>query len=430
MTIAELFIRIGFKVDGAGKMEESERGIRQATVSATKLTLKVAALNAAFFAMIATSMKAATALRNFAASTGLSTDELQRWQRAAQMAGIDAGDLTSAVKGLQTARTNFALGEPEAVGAWALLGVDPRQDPFKVIESLRERLKTVSDVGIARNLLGRVGMEDMLPLLRSTNAEFEKWQKNFLITTQQQEKLGRLTAAWASLKAEMVSIRTQFSALFVPVLTRMAAGLEWVAAKVAIFVKWLERGGPVATAVRWALQGLALLLPIIAAGALAVTTALAGLAAIMGVITALSWASGLAEIILALTAIAAIVTGLILLLDDMWAAFTGKKSALADLGDKIFGPLFWKGFEALEWIKTFFGSSATWAQRQQEVHGLPKVEPRPYVPGGILGQVRQENHVSIQVDGAKDPKATGREVANSVKREISGASYQVPVPSY
>lgn len=425
MTIGELFIQLGFKVDGADKLDAVDRGMTTAAIKAGKLTLGITAINTAFLVMIDTSMHAATMLRNFALSTGLSTDELQRWQHVAQVNGVSAQELTLAIKTLQNARTQFALGEPEAVGVWSLLGVNPLQDPFKVLTDLRAKVLGIKDVGVARNLLGKVGLEGMMPVLRSTNQEFEKWSQNFVRTQEQVRQLAKLTAAWQSLKMGVESVKDQFSVVFVPVLENLARAFEWVAEKTAIFVRWLREGGPVAAIVRWALESLAALMLLLGGALVVVTAALVALNVALGVFTALAWGSGLAEIILALTAIAGIIAGIVLLADDMWNAITGKDSVTGRLGVKLLGPLFQGVKDAWD------ASEANRKHAMDHTEPLSDILKRNFAPGAAAVANSSVQHITINqsINGAGDPKATGRAIVDSFTKEIQNAARQAPVTS-
>jgi hypothetical protein len=412
-----------------------ERSITRATGSATKLALEVAALNAAFLYMIETSMKAAVMLRSFALSTGLSTDELQEWQHAAVVNGLAANDLTEAIKELQTQRAQFSLGNPQAVGAWTLLGVDPRQDPFVVLSKLRDRLKDVRDVGVARNLLGQVGMEQLLPLLRSTNLEWEKWSRNFIVTAEQTQKLAALNAAWQSLKMSVASLATQFSSLFVPVLGVVARGLQVVAQELAIFVRWLGSSDPLAHALRLALQ-------VLAAALLALGIILTGIIALLGTLSAvLAILAGgvagllitLAPFLIVLGLIGLAVGGLILLFNDFWVAVHGGKS-LFDWSKEI-----WMvnkladGIEAVidnyQKLKSIFSLSSAGP-------GLPglllPLLASHILPSGSAGSssVHQDIHNEVNVHESTSPRATGREVMHSLQDLHRATLNQAPAKNY
>jgi hypothetical protein len=435
MTIGELFIKLGFKIDGDKDLQVVERGMTRATGSATKLALEVAALNALFFAMIDTSMRAAVAFRNFALSTGLSTQELQMWQHIAAVNGISAGDLTNAIKTLQNARSDFALGNPQNVGAWTLLGVDPRQDPFVVLESLRRRLKDVRDVGVARNLLGQVGLENMLPLLRSTNLEWEKWSKNFLITQEQQDKLVDLNAAWQSLKMSVQALSIQFSSLFVPVLGAVARGLTWVVDKASIFVRWLASADPIASILRWTLEAMAI--GLIALGA--ALSVLIGLGvtftAILAAIAPLLIGIGIAlsPFVITLGLMAVGIAALILLLNDWWVAINGGQSALDWSASIAVVDAMTKAIEFLidtwkEAVGHFKEGQHIFEKLFSHLPNWALAIPSSANTGGSSSS--QSNHTEININESGSPRATGREVLRSLQEVHRGALNQAPVRSF
>lgn len=429
MKIAELFAVLGFKMDGAEKLETVKKEMTSIAGETVKGAIAVNAINVAFYAMIDTSMKAGQALRNFALSTGLSTEDLQLWQHVALVDGLAAEDLTAAIKALQSARAGFDLGNPQNLGAWNLLGVSPLQDPFKVITALRARLAGGNiNPGVARNLLGQLGLESLLPLLKSSNAEFEKWSSNFILVQKQRDELARLNGAWQNLRSSIIAIKTQFAASFAPALTMVANGLQWVAEELAVVVRWLESASPIAAAVRGGLIYLAAVLSVVGVALAAISAAAAFAAAAIGLFSATTLAALpiLGSIALIIGVAAGVIAGLILLIDDMWAAFTGGKSVLADLGDKIFGPFFQYMFDHLEaleklWNRVFGNHEILTGSSFGNSFGKP---------ASSSSNVRQDNNIKIDVNGAQDPRATGREVFSNIKAQIAAASYQAPVPSY
>ena len=432
MTIGELFIKLGFKIDGDKDLVGVERSMSRATGSATKLALEVAALNAAFLYMIETSLKAAVALRSFNLTTGLSIGQLQIWEHAAQVNGLAAGTLTDAIKNLQTARTNFALGNPQAVGAWTLLGVDPRQDPFKVLEALRQRLINVKDVGVARNLLGQVGLESMLPLLRSTNLEWEKWSRNFIISTEQVNKLAALNAAWQSLKLSVTSLATQFSALFTPALGALARAIQIVAAAGAGFVRWLQGSGPLARFLRIAMQLLAidvLFLGVALTGLVAVLGTVAAVVSFLGTavgILTIAWAPWLLLIGAAVVALG----GMILLLQDLWVNVRGGKSAFDWLHSSI--PEVWAlahGLENILKVWKELKSLGHWGEGLALAGGLDVMRMLPSGLGGTSNS-RTEINNDIKINESVSPRATSKELLRELQQLHRGALNQAPVRNY
>jgi hypothetical protein len=336
MKIGELFIALGFKVEGKDKVDEVERGIKKTAVEATKLTIAVNAVNLALIALMTTAGRAGQALKNFARTTGLNPEELQRWQHLGEVTGVAADEVKSAFENLQKTRANFALGEPSDVGVWQLLGVDPTQDPSAVLSQLRETVKKL-DPAIAHELLSRLGLGGLTPMLRATDAEFRKWSRNFVITRDQIERLAKFNAAWASLKMSVGQVKNLFAAALAPALEILARLLEWVASKIAAFVDWLNKGSIVATVVRWGIVAVTIALLALGAALAVVTVALGVLTAAMIAFDIAAWASGIPEIILAITgavaAIVAIVSGLLLLIDDIITSITGGQAVTRRLGE-------------------------------------------------------------------------------------------------
>lgn len=454
MKIAELFIALGFKVQGQGAFDTVKGEIKHAAIDATKLTIAVNAVNFALLALMATGTKAAVVLKNFGAQTGLSRGELQKWSHEAEVNDVAADELRATIVGLQDARAAFALGEPQAVGAWSLLGVDPRQDPFKVLDELRARLKGIEDVGVARNLAERVGISsNVFALLRSSNDEFAKWRKNFEVTKQQEDRLIRLNRAWKDLRFNLTAIRIQFAAALAPALSLVARGLAWVTDKIAIFNAWLNSSVAVGRAFRFVLGALAIAF-LLAGAAIAVVAA--GLAALSAAMVLLSPAflavlPLIAEAALTFGVLLGFILAVVLAVDDMIASFTGGKAVTRTIGEWLaeFEAVRWtiekiieawelavKGFKAggkifEDYFGGFFESRDAASQRGlTENRGAAWFAPRNVGrTGGGGGSWNQENNVTIQVDGARSPEATAKAVGRSVADEIKGAAYQLPVPA-
>lgn len=421
MKVAELFAELGFKVTGDQKLDDVDRGMARAEMNAKKLAIRLGVVSAALVAMISTSARAGTALRNFVLSTGLSSDELQVWQQRAVANGIAVNTLTDAVKALQNAQTNFALGEPESLGVWSMLGVDPRQDPFKVIESLRKRASSFKDVGVFRNLLGRVGLEGLLPLIRSSNTEFDKWSHVFVITKQETEQLTKLNAQWQIMKLSIESTKTQFSAVLAPAITWLLKGLTWVTEKISTFVHWLEQSTPAANFLRTSLQ---ILVPlVIALGA--------GFAAAFAL-------SPLVAFIVPLAQALAIAGTLLLALDDIITSLKGGKSATREWGEAIgewLAQFEWVQKmvhdidEAVMKIRSAFDPASEQAKKWRALgNQSSSALPQTTSSSGISTQ--QTNTVNFTIQESKDPKATAREVSRVWSEHQRTALSQAPVPGY
>ncbi len=434
MKIGELFIALGFKVEGQAQFDDAQRGLRDAAGAATKLTLIINAANLALLAMVDSAVKVGQGLRLFEQTTGGSANELQRWSQAAQVAGVDANALKGGVMALLDARTAFALGEPQNVGAWQLLGVDPRQDPFVVLDALRVRLAQTRDPNLMRGLLGRVGLEGVMPVLQLNPAEFARFRRELTISPEQIDRLVSLNREWQRLKIGISAIKNELSAALAPALGVLARGLEFVANLVAKFTTWLNSGTLGARVMRVVLGSAAVIMLALGAAIAVVTAGLGALLALSTVLSPalLALAAPLAGILLYATAIIAVVGGLALIIDDIITSLSGGKAVTRTIGEWL------AGFKAVQVV-----IEGIWAAWDALVKGFKATEAfigrvaagdhSTLIPGEFGAGQRsftQHNKVEIQVDGARSPEATGAQIGRSIRDEIAAASRQAPVPGY
>ncbi len=450
MKIGELFIALGFEIKGQKDFDDAEKGINRAAVGAGKLTLALDAVNVALLAAVGLAGRAGMALRNFAITTGLSTDELQLWQHYAVVNGKTADDLTGAIERLNEERAAFALGSPQNVGAWSLLGVNPTGDPFATLRALRTRLAGQNPL-IAKALLDRVGLGGIAALIQAPTSQFEAWNRDFIASRAQIERLAKLDASWQSLLRSVVALRNVFATSLAPTLGAVARLFEWVAAKAAAVAQWLERGGGVASVVKFLLNGLVLVL-LALGGALTVLTA--GLAALALAFAAFSPAilaagAALAPILFYATAIAAVLAGLVLIVDDIVTSLSGGRAVTRSLGEWLAGLTavrvviegIWKAWDAIvkgiglgtEGFRRLFSLLPGWAvgvsATPPAFDNLGARMARGETTRG-LATANQNNNVKIEVHGNGSAEATGRAVSRSLREEIANAAFQMPVPQY
>jgi hypothetical protein len=440
MRIGELFVALGFKVNNT-PLDDTEKRMEKAAVQAGKLALVVNAANLAMLAMVDSAMKAAVSLHIFDTTTGQSTDELQRWAQAAQVAGLDADKLKASVMELADTRNAFAFGEPKNVGAWQLLGVDPTQDPFVVIERLRDRMNAIRDPNIMRGLLGKVGMEGVMPLLQMNAAEFAKAREGLIFSKDDLSTLVTLNREWQQLRITAKSFANQLSTALAPGLAVIAQLLKGIVQRGADFAKWLNSSNKDAETLRLVLQLLAAGMLAVGAGLVIATAAFTAMMVLTSPLVATFGliGGGIAVLILMLddlfTAaeggqhvfdwddarlkVDLLKTGLQLVLDTI----NGIKLAFGELNKLIQNP---KQF--LEDINMIVGGDLRLKNAEIENRGSKWAIPSR--PGGAGGSWTQENNVQVTVDGAQSPEATARAVGRTVGAELSNAAYQMPVPEY
>jgi hypothetical protein len=193
MTVASLFARIGLKTDE----EKAKSFTRSMNVAKTTLigVAGVATGTALAIRKITNdAMNAAVAFKQFEVETGSSAQELQKWQAVAEQTNQSAESVTSAIKAITSNQEKIRLGQGDISG-YQLLGIDPRQDPFKILEELREKTEGMTQ-GMKRNILAQMGIgAGMIQTLELSRDAFDDMaSRAFIISPQAIETLNRSKA--------------------------------------------------------------------------------------------------------------------------------------------------------------------------------------------------------------------------------------------
>ncbi len=425
MKIADFFISLGFDIKGAPEVAKTEQSVAKLELSSVKLLAVTTGLNAAFYTMIRTAVDAGVALQRFALTTGLPVDQLQQFQLAAARGNVQASQLAIAIGAIQKARAQIAFGNAEAAAPWMLLGIDPRQDPFKVLEQLRQQVLKL-DPAIARQKLGEMGFsEDVLFLLRQPGFGRGALDRRLTISDEESKRLAALGGAWKELLFLFGQAGARFASQFAEPLAAVLKQLSQGLLLIGRFVDWLDRGSAGATAFKY--------------GVLALVTVLTGLNLALGLLIL-----GPAGAIVALLGImAALFGGLVLLIQDFWVAARGGKSAF-DWNDGLILTI--KNVDrlarAIEWFITKWDAAAAKIRAGAGAFGWAADILGAATPGGagpLVGRIagaiagdtnaNQTNHINVNVQGGNDPHNTGREVGRGAARQISDAFGQMPLPS-
>lgn len=134
-------------------------------------------------------------LNKFNLVTGLSTDELQKWQYVARTYDVTAEEMASTVRGLQSTITDMMLGKGMPEGA-AALGIKMTRDPFDLLKQLAHAAKTLPP-DVASSLIKSFGISDnVFQMLRASNLELDKLSSKHLISPREIEQLTKINKAW------------------------------------------------------------------------------------------------------------------------------------------------------------------------------------------------------------------------------------------
>lgn len=212
MTIAELFLKLGIKVEGNvdEKLKDTKKGL--GAVASEGLAAK-AAIVAVVYGMerlMAASARAGTDLRTFGSLTGLSTIKLQQWQYAARQVGVSAEEISGSLKGVQSVMTDMLAGKgaPSGMGLLArAVGFDPAKarDTFYVMEKLQQFARQApADLGNMVLKSFSVG-EGVIAAMRQNAFRPDVFARAPLYSEAEQTQLQRVGAMWSNLfqKIEM-----------------------------------------------------------------------------------------------------------------------------------------------------------------------------------------------------------------------------------
>jgi hypothetical protein len=186
VNIGELFISLGVKSESP-KIREFEGAMTSAMMKATAFIASLTGVSLQLGHMIDQSINTAVALQRFESMTGLSGQELQRWQIIAQQANVSTEDVSSSIIALQRNIAEIKLGRGN-IAPFQLLGIDIQQSPFKILEQLQSRIKGLNRAQ-AVNLISQLGLSpDMIRLLMLTKDQMDKMATARPILSPEQEK--------------------------------------------------------------------------------------------------------------------------------------------------------------------------------------------------------------------------------------------------
>lgn len=223
MNIIDLFAHIGLKADtpAAEGFLKSVNGIKAGLVSAIAGTLSLSAAVAALNA----SMRDANAMNKFAADTGTSIVEMQRWKAVADQVSGSGETVAASIRAITTNQEKIKLGQGNISG-YQLLGIDTRSDPFKVLDALREKTQGMSQ-GMRRNIAAQFGVSnDLVQTLELSNAQFDAMAKKaWVVPKESIDRINKVRASITELTQRLNYMRMEAIAKLAPYIEK---GVYWL----------------------------------------------------------------------------------------------------------------------------------------------------------------------------------------------------------
>lgn len=215
MSLGELFVKMGFKVDNLDALKQFDEYIKKTaqhsgesdtkhqkwkftlmglqqklkdtvgTMNAYRMEMVASA--AAVVALVNKTSNYAMELSKFSTLTGMSTQKLQEWQLAAAQSGIAGDEVAKTIQNLQRVRTEMELGQGDP-GPWKLLGLDPRQDPFALLDQLKGRLNAMP-TALGTKVASDIGLSDEMIMFLKTAKEGAGADKTLIMSEKEIKRL-------------------------------------------------------------------------------------------------------------------------------------------------------------------------------------------------------------------------------------------------
>lgn len=138
--------------------------------------------------------KYSAALTRFQLVTGLSMQGLQALQQQFALSGVSAEETTGAVEGLQRAAAEIKLGGGN-LAPWAILGIDPRSDPFTTLRKIQERMKAIP-TEYSTAALRQLGLTNGVIAALHEMASIPPPNADFLLSDKEIKRLKEFNVYW------------------------------------------------------------------------------------------------------------------------------------------------------------------------------------------------------------------------------------------
>ena len=324
MALREIIARFGIQVDPKG-LKKAEKGIGSVVgkLQAFGVVMGAGMVARGIKNFITGMVDAGDALGKTSTQLGLSSDQLQAWQAAADYAGVSGEKFSQSMRVMQKNALLAEQGSKQAGDAFKKLGVDFKgtNGQLKTGDALMREVglalnkteNSTERVALAQQLMGRTGAA-LLPLFSDGKKGLDEALKSL-------ERFGggmsegMVKAAedaqnqFTSLNIATMSLKSQFAVVLLPAISQMALGL-------AKLFAWTAKA---------------------ADGTGAMSAAILSLGLALGKLAILKYGAQFMQLARAAALPLAKFLLLFLVVDDLIALFSGRGSVIGAFIDKIFG---------------------------------------------------------------------------------------------
>lgn len=322
-------------------------------------------------------------------STGISADTLQRVSAMAAESGASIDDLGSAVERLQKSSIDIMLGKGD-ISPYAFLGLDPHQDPLKLIERMQAKLKSMP-VALGTKAAEDLGFsKELIYFLRNAD-QIKPPPKETLITEDEMKRLKEFNFYFNRIFDQARRVLSKFGATIQPFVSSLLYAFDRMTSMVGGFLNFISPFQ----------RGIEIALILLSGAALAVSAIL---------FPFMQWFL--------------ILSAALLVIEDIYSYFKGDKS--------IFGAMVYYLKEAGIYLENLIKKTADLIAQftSSPIASITAklaefIKPTaPTGAAGAAGAGSVTNNNNILIDGTKNPEAVGKAVMDHITKTTSDAYYQ------
>lgn len=354
MTVAELFTRIGIKTD-EGKLKSFQTRLGAAKTGMIGITAAAAGVSFAIGKITNDAMKSAVAFKQFEVETGASAQSLQKWQAVALQTNQTAESVTAAIKSIAANREKIKLGEGNIKG-YQLLGIDPNQDPFEILEQLRTKTEGMTDA-MKKNVLAQMGVgAGLLQTLQLSRQEFDAMaSKAFIIQPGAIETLNKMKSSVDLAGRGIKYMKAQIAVGLAPQITALTKKFtDFMKVNEKAIVKGFKEGFNFVKIFSAALINTANVINRLVRSTVGWENAIKGVLVVIGILNASLLASPMGIFIAGIILLVAV-------LDDLYVYSKGGKSLFGNMVEKVpeLGEVFDSVFGTIKDVMSLIKAFAT-----------------------------------------------------------------------
>ncbi len=231
MKIGELFVELGVHSD-TQKINEFVSSMRRGVLESVAFVAGLVGISLVFKDILTGAIDTARSLRTFRNTTGESTEELQRWQIAAEKFGVTAQAMQSGISQFAKTLSQVRHGLISMPAGFKIFGVDPDASVFENLIRIRSIIKKEYKDRPARatTLLQSLGISpEMMNFLTLPEKKFKgafPTGDEYSYFREQQENILKLDAQIIEIRRIWTKLSVDLLSLAVPNFKRIATGLN------------------------------------------------------------------------------------------------------------------------------------------------------------------------------------------------------------